>query len=231
MALLGISMFSLHYLFVYAATQYIVSGIIAVVFSGVSFLTIANNTLFFRTKPKFNIVVGALIGMVGLCVFFWHELANISMQQATLKGLTLSGIGAAIFSLGSVVSKRNNNHGLAIVSAMTMGMVYGAIAMFVYILVTGTPFVMPTSPVYWASLLYLVVPGSIIAFLCYLQLIKNIGPELTSYTSILFPVVALIISSLCESYQWSSADLCGLLLVFIGNACILPGARKHTSHQ
>lgn len=221
LCLLGLSMFSLHYLFVYRATSYIVSGTIAVVFSGVSFLSILNNYVFFRAKPSINVVLGALIGISGLCIFFWHEVTNIDLQGTTIQGLSLAATGTLIFSLGSSISKRNNKCGLSTVPAMTMGMIYGTLAMAIYLGMKSTPLVFPSSLVYWSSLLYLVIPGSIIAFLCFLTLVKDIGPERAGYTAVLFPVVALFISASFEEYQWSMADFVGLALVICGNILVM----------
>lgn len=218
---LGLSMFSLHYLFVYSATQYIVSGVIAVVFAGVSFLSILNNFIFFRIKPILNVGLGALIGISGLCVFFWDQITHLSQQSNFLKGLMLAGIGTLIFSLGSSISKRNHNQDLKIIPSMTIGMVYGTLAMFSYTLIQSSHFVLPLSGIYWVSLLYLVIPGSIVGFMCYLKLIKNIGPELAGYTTVLFPIVALFVSSTLEGYNWSTTHLLGLILIIFGNVIVM----------
>jgi hypothetical protein len=61
---LGLSMFSIHYLFVYHATNFVVSGVIAVVASGTGFLSIVNNFIFFRTKPTLNVILVLLLGLV-----------------------------------------------------------------------------------------------------------------------------------------------------------------------
>ncbi|OJW51113.1 MAG: hypothetical protein BGO67_12350 [Alphaproteobacteria bacterium 41-28] len=227
LCLLGLSMFSVHLLFVYKATHHIVSGVIAVVFSGVSFLSILNNFIFFRTKPNLNITLGVFIGITGLCLFFWYEVTHVTMENNTIKGFTLAGIGTLIFSTGSIISKRNHNHGLEIIPSMTIGMVYGTLAMIIYTFVQSNHFVFPNSIVYWASLLYLVIPGSIVAFLCYLKLIKTIGPELASYTTVLFPVVALIVSWALEGYEWSITDLLGLSFVFLGNILVMTKNLKY----
>jgi drug/metabolite transporter (DMT)-like permease len=218
---LGLSMFSLHYLFVYSATNYLVSGVISVVFSGVSFLSILNNYLFFRTKPNFNLILGAFIGISGLCVFFWDEVIHVTLQNNTLKGLGLAGVGTLIFSLGSSISRRNHSKGLEIIPSMAMGMIYGTLAILLYSFVQSSHFILPRSVSYWASLLYLVISGSIAAFLFYLKLIKSIGPELAGYTTVLFPVVALFVSYNLEGYQGSLNDLLGLICVIIGNILVM----------
>lgn len=217
---LGLSMFSLHYLFVYSATKYLASGVVSVVFSGVSFLSILNNYVFFRTKPGFNVIVGAFIGISGLCVFFWDDAIRVTLQSRALKGFELAGIGTLIFSLGGSISRRNHSKGLDIIPSMAMGMVYGTLAILIYTLVQSSQFVLSGSVLYWASLSYLAIPGSV-AFLCYLKLIKNIGPELAGYTTVLFPVVALFVSYTLEGYQGSLNDLMGLACVIIGNILVM----------
>lgn len=218
---LGLAMFSLHFIFMYSATQHIVSGVNAVIFASLSFLNILNNYIFFRVKLSFNVSVGALMGIGGLCIFFWDQISHISQEGNFLKGLMLAGIGTLIFSLGSSITKRNHNEGLKIIPAMAVGMVYGTLAIFIYTLIQSSPFVLPASLTYWTSLLYLVIPGSIVAFLCYLKLIKNIGPELAGYTTILAPIVALSVSSMLEGYNWSSMHVLGLVFVILGNILVL----------
>lgn len=219
--LLGLSLFSLHYLFIFNAAQYIVSGVIAIIFSGVSFFSIVNNYIFARVKPTVSVVLGAVTGVVGLGVFFWHEIASSASQEATLKGLMLAGIATLIFSFGGSITKRNHEAGLQIVPTMALGMVYGTGAMLVYSLTQQSRFVLPDSPVYWGALLYLVIPGSIIAFLCYLQLIKTIGSERAGYATVLAPMIALFVSWVFEGYVWSLKDLIGICLVIAGNILVM----------
>lgn len=221
LALLGLSMFSVHSLFVYGAAHYIVSGLIAVIFSAVSFLSVFHNYIFFKIKPTFNIILGVLLGVFGLFLFFYEELSHMTAEDHTLKGFLLAGIGAVIFSFGSCISKWNNQKGFKVIPAMTVGMMYGALAIFLYILTQPIHFIFPKSLEYWSSLLYLVLFGSIIGFLFYLNLIQNIGPEKAGYTTVLFPIVALVISSIFETYEWSWAHVSGLLCVILGNILVM----------
>lgn len=221
LCMLGLSMFSLHYIFGYHATHYIVTGLISVIFSTTSFLSILYNFIFFRIKPTAQIIVGALMGIGGLCLFVGHEVAQIDWHDDTLYGVLLVSISALIFALGGSISKRNSNQGLAVIPTITMGMVYATVAMLIYNLVIMQPLVLPVSMVYWGSLLYLVIAGSIIAFICYLKLIQNIGPELAGYTSVLSPMVALIVSWSLEGYAWSLAAFLGLVLIVLGNILVM----------
>ncbi len=221
LCLLGLSMFSIHYIFIYDSTHYIYSGIVAVVCSCNSFLNIMHNYIFFKVKPRLNVIFGALIGIIGLGIFFWHEFFDIELSDTVLKGLILSIIGTIIFSFGGAITKRNNHHAIPILPAIAISTANGSIIMFIYTLIQGHEFVLPSSLSYWGSLVYLIIFGSIIAFACYMQLIKNIGPELAGYASVLFPIVALFFSSFFEGYHWSYADLIGLSFVIFGNILII----------
>ena len=75
----------------------------------------------------------------------------------------------------------------------------------------------PTLP-YTLSLLYLAVFGSIVAFTVYLKLVGDIGPDRAGYATLLTPVIALVISSFFENYEWTIVALSGILLLFAGQA-------------
>ena len=72
-------------------------------------------------------------------------------------------------------------------------------------------------PDYVLSLLYLAVFGSAIAFGAYLALLRLIGSARAAYTSVLFPIVALTISTIFEDYQWSTLAVVGVVLIGAGN--------------
>lgn len=218
---LGISMFALENLFVYGATTYIVSGVVAVVFSAVSFLNVVNAYIFFRTKPTVNVCLGAVFGIVGLCAFFWDEFAHVNSQDKILIGLGLAGIGTFAFSLGTSIGQRNHKKGLSMLPTLGISMAYGAIAVFIYTLIYSHELVLPQSPSYWWALLYLVTLGSVVAFLCYFKLLTDLGPELAGYSAVMFPVVALLVSSFMEGYQWTWLDIVGFVLVILGNVLVM----------
>ena len=88
-------------------------------------------------------------------------------------------------------------------------------------LVLGEPFAFELSVSYVGSLLFLTVFASVIGFGCYLTLLGRIGPERAGYTSVLFPVVALTLSTLFEGFEWTALSLTGVALVLLGNVFIL----------
>ena len=63
----------------------------------------------------------------------------------------------------------------------------------------------------------MVIVGSVIAFGSYLTLIGRIGPGPAAYATVMFPVVAIIVSVLFEGYQLTLLALAAVGLVVVGN--------------
>jgi drug/metabolite transporter (DMT)-like permease len=83
---------------------------------------------------------------------------------------------------------------------------------------------------YMDSLLCLAVFVSVIGFGAYLTLLGRIGGERAAYATVLFPVVALLLSMAFEGFRWSVRDLVGVALL-VGNAVVLtrPGLLRRRS--
>ena len=82
---------------------------------------------------------------------------------------------------------------------------------------------------YISSLLYLSIFGSIFAFTAYLNLLGKIGPDRSGYISLVMPVIALILSTFFENYQWTIYGFFGLLLILGG--ILLALQRKYGYRQ
>jgi drug/metabolite transporter (DMT)-like permease len=89
-------------------------------------------------------------------------------------------------------------------------MAYGAIITGLVGVVARQPFHVDWSGAYVLSLVYLAVFGSVLAFGAYLTLIARIGAGRASYTGVLFPLVALVISTIWEHYHWTPSALLGM---------------------
>src|SRR4029077_21255354 len=77
-------------------------------------------------------------------------------------------------------------------------------------------------------LLYLALFGSVIAFGAYLTLVGRIGPDRAAYTSVLFPIVALLFSTAFEKYQLTLLSALGIAFVLAGNGLVLL-RKRHTT--
>ncbi|CFP56719.1 Uncharacterised protein [Bordetella pertussis] len=55
------------------------------------------------------------------------------------------------------------------------------------------------------------------------------GPARAAYCTVLFPVVALTISTFVEGYRWTPQALAGLALVMLGNVLVFARWRARTA--
>lgn len=110
-------------------------------------------------------------------------------------------------------------------------MSYGAVFMGLFALIGGAAFTFDPSPLYIGSLIYLALFGSIFAFGFFLTLIGRIGPDKAAYATVLFPVIALGLSTLFEGYQWSLEAVAGMILVLFGNVLVLTKGRNQLAKE
>jgi drug/metabolite transporter (DMT)-like permease len=227
MLVLGIFLFSLNYWLVYVAEVYLTSGLVAVLFSSIVFFNIANGFIFLGTSVQKKMISGALLGIVGIGLIFLPEIRAFNLSDKGVLGIALGFSSVALASLGNIISARNTKNNIPVIQANAFGMGYGTLVLFIIALFLGKEFTFSFSLPYVSSLFFLSVFGSIIAFGCYLTLIGSLGADKASYTIMLVPIVALIISSFLEGYTWNFSAIAGLCLVLGGNFLALykkPGA-------
>jgi len=225
MALQGLMLFGANYLLVYLATSLLTSGLIALLFSSIIFMNIALSMLLFRRPIEPPVVAGALLGLTGIGLVFWPELTVLDTSSTALHGVGLALLGTLVASFGNMVSVRNQGTGLPIVQTNGYGMGYGGLLMALWAVGQGLPFSFEPTLGYSLSLVYLALFGSVIAFGSYLTLLGRIGPARAAYAMVLFPLVALVLSTLFEGYQWTLAAFAGMVLVVIGNVLALAVGR------
>lgn len=223
----GVCLFCVNFICFLSASQWIASGLIAVVFSTATLWNALNARLFFGQKIAANVLGGGALGLAGLGLLFWPELSHHAASRETLYGLGLALLGTLCFSAGNLLSSMQQKAGLKPMTTNAWGMMYGAGMLAVFCVLAGVPFTLDWSTRYIGSLLYLVVPGSVIAFTAYLTLVGRMGPERAAYCTVLFPLVALNVSAAVEGYQWTPPALLGLVAVMTGNVLVFrkPRAR------
>jgi len=220
MMLQGFTLFGLSYCGSYLATAYMTSGLVAVVYSIILMLNIINLRIFMRQPVAWRAFYGGILGLTGICFVFWHDLTALSATRGLI-GLLIAFAGAYMASVGNVVGTRNARQGVPVTQANAYGMAYGGLlTLFIHFLVGGT-LTMDWSVGYLGPMLYLTLFGSIVAFGCYMLLIGRVGAEYAAYVTLLMPIIALVLSTIFEGYQWTAGALAGVALVLAGNLIIL----------
>ena len=216
----GCCLFCFNFYCFYSSMQYINSGLSSVVFSLATICNSFFSWLFFQKKPSARVIAGSVVGLMGVIAMFWPELASDSDFTLVLQGVMLAVMGTVFFSLGNMISVRHQTKGLKPPTTNAWGMLYGVAVLSSVVLMQGETFSFDWRPQYIASLLYLAIPGSVVVFTTYLLLIMRIGADRAAYSTVMFPVVALSLSTVFEGYEWTALAGIGFALVIAGNILI-----------
>jgi drug/metabolite transporter (DMT)-like permease len=181
-----------------------------------------------REPPSLRVLIGGLAGFAGIALMFYPEMAAHGLSGATLTGLLLCVGGTLCFCTGNLLSAVNQRRGLPIVSVNAWGMLYGKLWSTALALLLGKPFIIEPTLSYFGALIFLAVVSTVVAFAAYLTLLGRIGAARAGYSTVMFPVFALLISTVFEGYAWTAYAIAGLALVAIGNVLVIATGSKST---
>ena len=225
LALFGLGSFGVGYVFVYYAEQHVVSGLVAVGYSASPLLGMLGMRLFFGAPMTRRVALASLLGIGGIVVVFYPELARLQGSTETAKGAVFTMLSVLVASLGSIVAYRNQRAGVPLWQGMAWGMLYGALSALALGLASGKALSFDTTPAYVLSLAYLALLGSIAAFASYLTLLKRIGAARAGYIGVMVPVVALFLSAAFEGFRFHALTWAGIAVSVAGNVLILRTGR------
>jgi drug/metabolite transporter (DMT)-like permease len=221
LALQGGFMYSLSYLAVYHAEQQVPSGLVAVGYSASPLVNGIAAWLLWRTPLSRRFLLGGVVCVIGVALIFAPEFEKLGAGPAVLWGTVFTVAAVLLSSVGNLAASRNAQHGLPLWTAIGWGMLIGATLSGVVVWASGQTIALPAVASWWASLLYLSVAGSVIAFACYLALQHRIGLGRSATVGVMTPVLALVISAVFEGYQPVLLSWIGVALAVAGNTLIL----------
>lgn len=224
--LLAACNFAFNYLLLYWAQHYLKSAMSSIAFSTLLIMNIINTRVFFGKPITLRIFCGAILGLAGITALFWQDVKTLDFASEAIIGLSLALGGTFLASLGNMTSLRNSLNNIGIMQGNAWGMFYASLLLFTVVLLRDSEFTFDSQFSYVASLIYLSLFGTVIAFACYFVLLKDIGPEKASYTVVLFPLVAVALSMVFEGFVWHIHTAIGFTLVLSGNVLVLTPLHK-----
>ena len=221
----GVMLFCLNYWLFYIISNDLTTGLVAVLFSLITIMNIINQRLFFSVPVNSRSLLASLIGISGLVLLFLPEFYKVQAGNRLVVAVLLGVLATWFASVGNILSVRNSRAGLPVMRSNMVGMFTGAVCMALISVGSGAPVAIDLNPEYIGALLYLAIFGSVVAFGCYLTLINRIGADKGAYAGVAFPVVALLISTWLEEYQWTVPAMIGVTLIVVGNVLVLSKPR------
>ena len=223
LALMGLAMYSISYIFVYHAERYVVSGLVAVGYSASPLLSMVGLRLVFGQPMTARMSLGSALGIAGIVLVFWPEFARLAASRDVALGALFTVLAVLLSTVGGLIAHRNHARKLHGWPTIAWGMGYGGLAALLIALALGRGLSFEWTPAYVLSLLYLSVLGSAITFGAFLTLLGRIGPARASYVGVMVPIIALVISTLFEGLPWHPLMVVGMAVSVAGNVLVLGG--------
>jgi drug/metabolite transporter (DMT)-like permease len=208
-ALFGMLNFGIPFALAYYALVHIHAGLGQTLLSLVPLVTLLLSVAQHQERFQARLLVGTVLAATGVAV----------VSQAPLRGdvpvpALLAVLGAVLaFAEASILVHRLPKMHPVTVNAV--GMTVAAVALLAGSLAVGDRWVLPERAETWWAIAYLVVAGSVLTFILYLQLIERWGPSRSSYAFVVIDNEPLTLSLLI-----------GAPLVLLG---VYLGALRHRS--
>ncbi len=168
-----------------------------------------------KTKMKWEAIAGLSIGFAGICVIFYEHLHDFIKPEFQL-GILLSLASTWSWAFGTIYTKKHAAHfnpyfGLGLQMLISgLVLVSGSFAAGKAVSFTEIPWQS------WASIAYLVLFGSVIAFIAYLYALQNLSTEQASLYAYINPIVAVLLGALIFGEVLSGYIIIGVLITLTG---------------
>lgn len=213
---MGLFQFCGNYVFVYAAEQYLTSGIVALLIG----MMLVPNAILGRVllgqtiTPRF--MLGTAIAMTGIVLLLINEAQVAPLGGNVALGAMLALAAMLAASIANVIQAGPMGRGVPLVTLLAWAMLYGTVIDTVLAWALAGPPVLPQDSAYWLGTAWLALMGSVVTFPIYFGLVRTLGAGRAAYNGVLVVVIAMIISTLFEGYHWSALAIAGAILAMIG---------------
>lgn len=205
--LFGLFNYGVNLALLYWGEQTVPSGIAAVFYATVPLSTALLAPLFGVERLSPRKLVAATVAFVGVAVIFAGEL-SLAVPFAGLLAILGAATAAA---LSTVMLKRAPRQ-----DTLPANAIAAAAGLPVCLLVSvllGEARTLPESSAGWFPILYLVVAGSLGAYLLYTWLIKSWSVTNASYIGVIVPVVAVILGAIVKQERPAALTFVGAAIV------------------
>ena len=201
--------------------QFITSGLAALIAALYPLSVVLIERFYFKAiKLHAPTLIGLLLGLIGIGFIFYKDSMQVHGPDYLL-GVALSMFAMFCWSIGSILIARNKIE-MNAYNSIGWQMLISAICMAVFTLLSGNYIPLHEIPtISWAAIIYMVIGGSIFAFVSFIYSMKHLHPAIASLYAYINPIVAIWVGSLLlnEQMTWNSivGTICTLIGVYLVN--------------
>jgi drug/metabolite transporter (DMT)-like permease len=178
-----------------------------------------------KERIPINALKGFLLGFAGICVIFYEHLHDF-LNPEFLFGISISLTASWTWALGTLFTKKEAREFNPYFS-LGFQMFLSGIVLLITSYASGNA--TPISAIPWQSwtaIAYLVVFGSVFAFVAYLYSLQHLSVEQMSIYAYINPVVAVILGSLLFNENLTVFIIAGGAITLYGVYMINSALRK-----
>ncbi|RYG29294.1 MAG: drug/metabolite-transporting permease [Chitinophagaceae bacterium] len=196
--------------------KWIPSGLSALIGALYPLSVVIIERLFFRSQRLTRLTfIGLFLGFTGVLIVFYENAFN-GISTSMLIGLALSLIAMLSWSFGTIFLARNKAN-LNPYYGTGWQMLISAAILCIWSEASGQtiPFAAISFKV-WMVILYLVVFGSLIAFIAFIYSMKKLQPAVASLYAYINPMVAMVLGALIVDEKLTLNILWGSIVTLTG---------------
>lgn len=208
--LYGFLAFGISYAFLYWGLQVVPAGLTQVILALVPLITFFAAYFHGLESFRWRGLLGAVLAVAGIAYAFFEQ------PGGSLPILSVLAIiaGAACIAESTVVIKMFPRTDLFLTNALAL--TTGTLTLILISLTAREAWTLPTRTETWASIIYLVLFGSVVVFYLYLFVVTHWTASASSYQFVLFPFVTVLVAGWLAGETINTAFLIGGALVLIG---------------
>lgn len=204
------ALFSINYVLIYLSETHLGSGIVAVLFGTQPFFVFFFGYLFAGERSSPMTWLGAALALAGVAV-----ISLVGEQQGSWIYALAAIASAAVSAIGMAYAKRKARFDPLATLPISM-LIAGAATLVLGIAFEHPGLASALAPASLASLLYLALLGSAVAFFLNLWLLKRISVAAVGLTSLVTPIIAIFVGVAFGGEAFGLRDIVGAVLVIAG---------------
>lgn len=203
--------------------EYLTSGLTAVLVGTSPFWMVGIDALFPNgTKLHARQLIGMLVGFLGIVILVWPDLSlGGANGRSILIGVIAVQIACIGWSIASSYSKRHSgSHD--VLGASTLQMMFGGAFMAIAGTLRGEWSHLSFTPATLASVAYLTLLGSVVAFVAYSYALRHLPIAVVSLYTYINPVIAVALGILLLNEPFNFRQLAAAAVIALGMVVVRP---------
>jgi drug/metabolite transporter (DMT)-like permease len=213
-ALLGLLMIGIGNGCLVWAQQYVPSGVAAVMTSVIPFWMIGVEALMpHGERIHTRQVAGLVLGFAGIVLLTSSSLNGGAPSRQIVAGAVMTQLSCLGWAIGSAYAKRHKRED-NLFAATSLQIIFGGIVLIAVATITREWGDVAPSGRSLAAVVYLVVVGTFVGYVCYVYALKHLPVAIVSLYAYFNPVIAVILGSLVLDERFTGRMAVAIGIIF-----------------